>query len=48
MQEKTKCYLKSLIDDLEMRLNSIEPMVQDAQKSLNRIKKFYDRVIKTL
>jgi hypothetical protein len=48
MQEKTKKYLKDLIDDMEIELNSIEPMVHDAQKTLNKIKKFHDKVVKNL
>jgi hypothetical protein len=48
MQENTKKYLKDLIDDMEIELNSIMPMVEDAQKSLKKMRKFYNKVIKQL
>ena len=48
MQEKTKIYIKDLIDDASIEANTIEMTLNDIQKSLSKMRKFYDKVIKDL
>jgi len=48
MQENTKKYLKGLIDDASIEANTIEFSLVDVQKSLKKLRKFYDKVIKQL
>lgn len=48
MQEKTKKYFKELTDDISIEVNTIEYLLVDVQKSLKKIRKFYDKVIKRL
>ena len=46
MQEKTKKYLKELIEDISVEINDMEFEIQNLQKNMHKMKKFYDKVIK--
>ena len=48
MQENTKKYVKELIDDVSIEANTIEYVLVDVQKSLKKLRQFYDKVIKKL
>lgn len=48
VQENTKKYMKELIDDISIEANTIEYSLCDIQKSLKKIRKFYNKVIKNL
>lgn len=48
MQENTKKYFKELIDDASIEANTIEFALVDIQKSLKKLRQFYDKVIKKL
>ncbi|MDD3436932.1 MAG: hypothetical protein PHC64_07270 [Candidatus Gastranaerophilales bacterium] len=48
MKENTKKYLKDLIDDILIESNTINFALNDIQKSLSKMRKFYDKVIKDL
>ena len=48
MKENTKKYLKDLIEDASIEANTLEMSLYDIQKSLKKLRKFYDKVIKNL
>lgn len=48
MKENTKKYLKELIDDASIEANTLELSLYDIQKSLKKLRKFYDKVVKKL
>jgi len=48
MKENAKKYLKELIDDISIEANTIEYTLSDIQKSLSKIRKFYNKVVKNL
>jgi len=45
MQEETKKYLKDLIKDIDIEINDMEFEIQNLQKNMRKMKKFYDKVI---
>ena len=48
MQENTKKYLKEIIDDISIESNTIELGLDDIQKSLKKLRKFYEKVIEKI
>jgi hypothetical protein len=48
MKENAKKYLEELIIDISIEANTIEDALNDIQKSLSKIRKFYNKVVKNL
>lgn len=44
MQENTKTYLKNLVDDLEIQLNTISSELSDAFKTKRKLQKFIKKI----
>ena len=45
MQENTKKYFKDLIDNISIETNTLELEIHEIQKSLKKMRKFYNKVI---
>jgi hypothetical protein len=48
MQEKSKNYLKNLMNNIQIGINDIEFEIIELQKDLSKLRKFYNKVIKAL
>lgn len=46
MQENTKKYIKYLLDDLEIQLNTIDGEVKDTIKTRRKLQKFFKKISK--
>lgn len=46
MKENTKNYIKNLLEDLEIQLNTVEGELQDVIKIRRKLQKFYKKIIR--
>jgi len=44
MQDNTKKYVKDMLEDLEIQLNTVESELKDAIKTRRKMQKFYKKI----